>query len=42
MVEITPYDWEKLIRPGSRVFVGSGAGCPHALMRALVAAAGGL
>ncbi|MBE2215079.1 MAG: GNAT family N-acetyltransferase [Opitutaceae bacterium] len=39
MVELTPYDWEKLIRPGSRVFVGSGAGCPHALMRSLVAAA---
>jgi acyl-CoA hydrolase/RimJ/RimL family protein N-acetyltransferase len=39
MVELTPYDWEKLIRPGSRVFVGSGAGCPHALMRSLIAAA---
>jgi len=42
MVELKPHDWEKLIRPGSRVFIGSGAGCPHALMRALIAAAPGL
>lgn len=39
MVELKPYDWEKLIRPGSRVFLGSGAGCPHALVRSLLAAA---
>ena len=39
MVELKPQDWERLMRPGSRVFVGSGAGCPHALMRSLVAAA---
>ncbi len=39
MIELKPQDWERLIRPGSRVFIGSGAGCPHALMRSLVAAA---
>ena len=42
MVELQPYDWEKLIRPGSRVFLGSGAGCPQALVRSLIAAAPGL
>jgi len=42
MVELQPYDWGKLIRPGSRVFVGSGAGCPHALMRSLIAASSSL
>lgn len=36
MIELKPQDWEKLIRPGSRVFIGSGAGCPQALMRSLV------
>lgn len=39
MVELKSQDWEKLIRPGSRVFIGSGAGCPQALVRSLIQAA---
>lgn len=36
MIRLRSEDWEKWIRPGSRVFVGSGAACPHALMRSLL------
>ncbi len=32
MKELQPNDWKKLIPPGSRVFIGSGAACPHALV----------
>jgi acyl-CoA hydrolase/ribosomal protein S18 acetylase RimI-like enzyme len=42
MTPLRPSDWEKWIRPGSRVFVGSGAGCPHALLRQLIERAAGL
>lgn len=36
MTPLRPSDWEKWMRPGSRVFIGSGAGCPHALLRLLL------
>jgi len=29
--------WAALLRPGIRIFIGSGAGCPHALVRELLA-----
>lgn len=29
-------DWAKLIRPGARVFIGSNAACPHALINELL------
>lgn len=32
-------DWPKLVRPGSRVFIGGGAAVPHALMSSLLAQA---
>ena len=32
MKELQANDWKKLIPPGSRVFIGSGAACPHALV----------
>jgi acyl-CoA hydrolase/GNAT superfamily N-acetyltransferase len=36
MTTLRPSEWGKWIRPGSRVFVGSGAGCPRALVRSLM------
>ncbi len=30
-------DWPKIVRPGSRVFIGSGAGVPHALVDGMLA-----
>jgi acyl-CoA hydrolase/GNAT superfamily N-acetyltransferase len=32
MKELQSSDWKNLIPPGSRVFIGSGAACPHALV----------
>ncbi len=32
MKELQSSDWKNLIPPGSRVFIGSGAACPHALI----------
>ncbi|MDP0500140.1 MAG: GNAT family N-acetyltransferase [Verrucomicrobiota bacterium JB022] len=31
-----PPDWRDILRPGSRLFLGSGAACPHALMDQLL------
>lgn len=42
MIPLDPGAWEKWIRPGSRVFIGTGAACPHALLRSLVAHAAAL
>lgn len=39
MQELTPAGWGDYIRNGCRVFVGSGAACPQALMQRFVAAA---
>ncbi len=39
MKELSSNHWEKHLRNGHRVFVGSGAACPHALMRMFVEAA---
>ncbi|MGE9294401.1 MAG: GNAT family N-acetyltransferase [Puniceicoccales bacterium] len=30
-------EWPKLVRPGSRVFIGSTAACPHALVESMLA-----
>jgi acyl-CoA hydrolase/GNAT superfamily N-acetyltransferase len=35
MEELGPQDWKELARSGSRVFIGSGAGCPNGLLRTL-------
>ncbi|WOO40200.1 GNAT family N-acetyltransferase [Rubellicoccus peritrichatus] len=32
MKELTAKDWLSIVRPGSRVFIGSGAACPQALV----------
>lgn len=37
MLPLTPADWPKLIPPGARVFIGSNAACPHALVNSLLA-----
>lgn len=39
MTPLRAADWPNWVRPGSRVFVGSGAACPLALMRSLLAEA---
>lgn len=33
-----PLDWPKIALPGSRLFIGSGAACPHALVGSLLGA----
>lgn len=38
MKPLTPSDWPQIAPPGSRVFLGSGAACPHALVDSLLAA----
>lgn len=35
-VLLKPKDWKKFVKPGDRVFVGSGPGCPHALIQSLL------
>ncbi|MEM9227376.1 MAG: acetyl-CoA hydrolase/transferase C-terminal domain-containing protein, partial [Verrucomicrobiota bacterium] len=35
---LDPQAWPEIVAPGSRVFVGSSAACPHALMESLLAA----
>ncbi len=39
MVRLTSKCWERYVKNGYRVFVGSGAACPHGLMRRFVKAA---
>jgi len=39
MERLTSKDWDQYIKNGYRVFVGSGAACPHGLMRRFVKAA---
>lgn len=34
---ITESQWRELVQPGDRVFIGSGAACPHGLIRSLLA-----
>lgn len=36
MKPITPAAWRQILRPGMRLFIASGAGCPHALIRSLL------
>ncbi|MEO5339895.1 MAG: GNAT family N-acetyltransferase [Magnetococcus sp. MYC-9] len=31
-----PKDWKKFVKPGDRIFIGSGPGCPHALVQSLL------
>ncbi|MEO0796147.1 MAG: GNAT family N-acetyltransferase [Verrucomicrobiota bacterium] len=38
MQPLSPTDWPQIALPGSRVFIGSGAACPHALVASLLAA----
>lgn len=33
---LTESRWRELVRPGDRIFIGSGAGCPHGLVRSLL------
>ena len=33
---LQPKDWKKFVKPGDRIFIGSGPGCPHALVRSLL------
>lgn len=34
---ISESQWRELVQPGDRVFIGSGAACPHGLIRSLLA-----
>lgn len=36
MKPLQPKDWMEIARPGSRLFIGSGAGCPQALVRSML------
>ncbi len=36
MKSLQPKDWIEIARPGSRLFIGSGAGCPQALVRSML------
>lgn len=38
MKPLTPSDWPKIALPGSRVFIGSGAACPQALVASMLGA----
>ncbi|MEO5348101.1 MAG: GNAT family N-acetyltransferase [Magnetococcus sp. YQC-3] len=33
---LQPKDWKKFVKPGDRIFVGSGPGAPHALVQSLL------
>lgn len=33
---LQPKDWKKFVKPGHRIFVGSGPGCPHPLIASLL------
>ena len=33
---LQPKDWKKFVKPGGRIFIGSGPGCPHALIQSLL------
>ncbi|MBF0161657.1 MAG: GNAT family N-acetyltransferase [Magnetococcales bacterium] len=33
---LQPKEWKKFVKPGDRIFIGSGPGCPHALVRSLL------
>ena len=35
-VLLQPKDWKKFVKPGDRVFIGSGPGCPHVLIQSLL------
>ncbi|MGF1485436.1 MAG: GNAT family N-acetyltransferase [Opitutales bacterium] len=37
MQPLNPSDWPELVPPGARVFIGSNAACPHALVDSLLA-----
>jgi acyl-CoA hydrolase/RimJ/RimL family protein N-acetyltransferase len=39
MKPMTPQDWPRLVRPGSRVFIGGGASVPFALIASMLEAA---
>jgi acyl-CoA hydrolase/GNAT superfamily N-acetyltransferase len=36
MKSLTDAAWSAILRPGIRIFLGSGAGCPHALIREML------
>lgn len=36
MKQLKDADWPSIVRPGSRVFIGSGAACPHALVNRML------
>ncbi|MEO5363971.1 MAG: GNAT family N-acetyltransferase [Magnetococcus sp. DMHC-8] len=33
---LQPKDWKTFVKPGDRIFIGSGPGCPHALVQSLL------
>ena len=33
---LQPKEWKKFVKPGDRIFIGSGPGCPHALVQSLL------
>ena len=33
---LDPKDWNQYVKPGDRVFIGSGAGCPNSLVGSLL------
>ncbi|MBF0095822.1 MAG: GNAT family N-acetyltransferase [Magnetococcales bacterium] len=33
---LQPKEWKQFVKPGDRIFIGSGPGCPHALVRSLL------
>lgn len=38
MKPLSPNDWPQIALPGSRVFIGSGAACPHVLVESMLSA----